>query len=175
MNKYLKIYCVYLFTGAIVWICMFVFQDDVLSRSNLRETNYRHLRELEFDEFDEIDEFNNTQTLLSGGINCNHGVVVYNDDTASYSCKCDECYINYDGNHCSYKKKSQLITFLLSFLIGEFGADWFYLARGNAGYIIAGVFKLLTVGCVGIWWFVDWIRVLNGTFSDGNHRALCPF
>ena len=29
------------------------------------------------------------------------------------------------------------------------GADWFYLSAGSAGYIVAGVFKLLTCGGLG--------------------------
>lgn len=73
---------------------------------------------------------------------------------------------------CAYEKKKKLAAFLLSFFIGVFGADWFYLASGNAGYIVAGIFKLITIGGFGVWALVDWIRVLNNTFPDGQGVAL---
>ena len=86
-------------------------------------------------------------------------------------CDCDQPYIVQDGS-CSYKGKSTLITFLLSFFAGGLGVDWFYLSCGNAGYIVAGVFKLLTGGGFGIWWLVDWIRILSGSFGDGMGMEL---
>ena len=64
--------------------------------------------------------------------------------------------------------RPKLNTFMASFIGGWVGADWFYLARGNGGYICAGVFKLLTGGGLGIWEFVDWIRVLCDAFPDGH-------
>jgi len=78
-----------------------------------------------------------------------------------------------DGsNQCNYQQKSKLAAFLLSFFIGGLGADWFYLSVGNSGYIAAGVFKLLTLGGVGIWWLVDWIRILTNAFPDGHGVGL---
>ena len=63
------------------------------------------------------------------------------------------------------------------------GADWFYLAAGNGCYIFAGIVKLvgeglklvnlqkktepspqLTGGMLGVWWLVDWIRILDSSF-----------
>ena len=38
------------------------------------------------------------------------------------------------------------LFFLLSFFLGALGVDWFYLCNGDAAYIVAGVFKLLTLG-----------------------------
>ena len=78
-------------------------------------------------------------------------------------------------HHCQEKKKDQLVAWLLSFFLGFFGADWFYLARGNGNYIAAGVFKLLTLGGCGIWWLVDWIRILCDTFPDGQDIPLHKF
>jgi TM2 domain-containing membrane protein YozV len=66
------------------------------------------------------------------------------------------------------KGKSKLGAFLISFLVGGIGVDWFYLSNGHAGYIVAGVFKLLTFGGIGIWWLVDWIRILTDSFPDGD-------
>ena len=39
-------------------------------------------------------------------------------------------------------KKSKLVAFLLSFFLGEFGADWFYLSQGDFTYLFFGFFKL---------------------------------
>ena len=68
--------------------------------------------------------------------------------------------------------KSKLAAFLISLLAGGLGVDWFYLSMGNAGYIVAGVFKILTCGGFGIWWLVDWIRILVDNFPDGNGLPL---
>jgi len=79
------------------------------------------------------------------------------------------------SDFCQYKQREKLTTFLISFFAGGVGADWFYLARGNGGYIAAGVFKLLTAGGAGIWWLVDWIRILADKFWDGHDVPLKPF
>jgi hypothetical protein len=46
------------------------------------------------------------------------------------------------------------------------------LSVGNGRYITAGVFKMLTLGGIGMWWFVDWIRILTNSFVDGQGIAL---
>jgi TM2 domain-containing membrane protein YozV len=103
---------------------------------------------------------------------CVHGICDTNKTIAS--CVCVYGWtLSLDGsNQCNYQQKSKLAAFLLSFLIGALGADWFYLSVGNSGYIVAGVFKLLTLGGLGIWWLVDWIRILTNGFSDGNGIGL---
>lgn len=60
---------------------------------------------------------------------CNYGKCQNN------TCKCDEGYITHSisEGECSYEQKEKLTAFLLSFLIGNTGADWFYLARDNGG------------------------------------------
>ena len=73
---------------------------------------------------------------------------------------------------CAYKQKEKLIAFLLTFVAGRVGADWFYLAAGNGYYIAAGIFKLLTGGGWGIWTMIDLIRVLTDSFPDGQGIAL---
>lgn len=91
-------------------------------------------------------------------------------------CNCNSRYVNIDTGvtiiPCDYKQKSKLKAFLLSFFVGGFGTDWFYLADNNRGYIAAGVFKLLTLGGFLVWWLVDWIRILADDFPDGNAVAL---
>jgi hypothetical protein len=74
---------------------------------------------------------------------CNNGVCT------SGNCTCNSGYVDYKDGACNYLQKEKLTAFLLSFLIGTTGADWFYLSVGNGGYIAAGVFKLLT-GIAGI-------------------------
>ena len=90
----------------------------------------------------------------------------------SSTCVCTKPYIDQGDNKCSYKAKSKLITFLLSFLAGGLGVDWFYLSCGEAGYIVAGIVKLVTFGGFGIWWLIDWIRVLTDHFGDGMGMEL---
>ena len=93
--------------------------------------------------------------------------------TTTGTCNCSKGYVTTDSTKpCAYQQKSKLTAFLLSFLVGGVGADWFYLAGGNGGYIAAGVFKLLTMGGFGIWWLVDWIRVLTDSFPDGQGAPL---
>ena len=85
---------------------------------------------------------------------------------------CPKPFIDLPDQKCGYRAKSKLAAFLVSFLAGGLGIDWFYLSDGDAGYIIAGIVKLITGGGLGIWWLVDWIRILADGFPDGNAMAL---
>jgi TM2 domain-containing membrane protein YozV len=71
------------------------------------------------------------------------------NDTEIHVCKCDDKWItiadaeimhedHLDSLYCNYKQKSKLTAFLLSFFVGGYGADYFYL-----GYIGMGVGKLI--------------------------------
>ena len=88
------------------------------------------------------------------------------------TCVCRKPYIDQGEYKCSYAAKSKLVAFLLSMFLGGLGVDWFYLSAGNGGYIVGGVFKLITGGGLGLWWLVDWIRILAGTFNDGEGMEL---
>lgn len=85
-----------------------------------------------------------------------------------FICQCDSGWIDHNDKSCSYRQRDKLTAFLLSFFVGGLGIDWFYLCRKNAGYIVGGIFKLLTLGGCGVWWLVDWIRILADAFPDGN-------
>lgn len=105
-------------------------------------------------------------------VSCVHGVRDRNQ--TGYCCVCERGWLvaRDASNACVYQQKSKLAAFLLSFFIGGLGADWFYLSVANGGYIAAGVFKLLTLGGLGIWWLVDWIRILTNSFPDGQGYSL---
>jgi len=105
---------------------------------------------------------------------CNNGICKQIDINSSI-CMCNNMYVSKDNEICNYKQVNKLEAFLLSWFVGFFGVDWFILARGNPGYIVAGVFKLLTVGGLGIWWLVDWIRILTDDFHDGNGIPIGPW
>ena len=92
------------------------------------------------------------------------------------TCTCNKGFITTDSKDiCNYKQKTKLEAFLLSFFAGGFGVDWFILAQGNANYNVAGAFKLLTLGGLGVWWLVDWIRILVGAFPDGQGHSLADW
>ena len=56
---------------------------------------------------------------------------------------------------------------LLWFFLGVFGAHRFY-----AGKIGTGILELLTLGGFGIWWLVDMIFIVTGSFRDGDGRKI---
>lgn len=64
-------------------------------------------------------------------------------------------------------RKSFMTTWILSLLLGTFGADRFYL-----GKIGSGVAKLLTAGGLGIWATVDLVMTLTGNTRDKDGRPL---
>jgi len=60
--------------------------------------------------------------------------------------------------------KSKIVLIIISFLgLGVLGIDRMY-----AGQIGLGVLKLLTLGGLGIWAFIDWIFVLINAISKSE-------
>lgn len=69
--------------------------------------------------------------------------------------------------YAGVSRKSFLATWLLSWLLGFWGIDRFYL-----GKVGTGILKLITGGGLGIWWLVDLILVLSGRQRDKQGLAL---
>ncbi|WP_437732569.1 TM2 domain-containing protein [Sorangium sp. So ce1335] len=63
--------------------------------------------------------------------------------------------------------RSQSTLFLLSYFLGSFGADRFYL--GQTGL---GIAKLLTCGGLGIWSLIDTLMIGMGRFRDAEGNSL---
>ena len=59
--------------------------------------------------------------------------------------------------------KSRTAALLLCIFLGEIGAHRFY-----AGKVGTGLLYLFTGGLFGIGWLVDLIKIIVGTFKDGN-------
>jgi len=72
---------------------------------------------------------------------------------SGYMCRCYRGYITWIFmDVCNYQQRTKLAAFLLSFFIGIFGIDWFFLSRGNPAYIVAGIIKLIiSLSCIIGW------------------------
>ncbi|CAF1093453.1 unnamed protein product [Adineta steineri] len=83
----------------------------------------------------------------SNDYECGHGFC------QAYKCQCYRGYITWKFmDVCNYKQRTKLTAFLVSFFVGIFGIDWFVLSQGKAGYIIAGIIKLIiSLGCITAW------------------------
>jgi TM2 domain-containing membrane protein YozV len=66
-----------------------------------------------------------------------------------------------------YKQKSWMVAFLLSIFLGFFGADRFYIGRTKSAIV-----KLVTLGCLGVWWLSDIILIASDYRKDANGQPL---
>jgi TM2 domain-containing membrane protein YozV len=60
-------------------------------------------------------------------------------------------------------EKGFVPTLLLCFFLGTFGIHRFYV-----GKIGTGILQVLTLGGLGIWTLVDFIRIAIGSFKDSQ-------
>jgi len=56
-----------------------------------------------------------------------------------------------------------IIVLLLCIFLGYLGVHRFY-----TGHIGIGVAQLLTFGGCGIWWLIDFIMIITGSFNDND-------
>lgn len=59
--------------------------------------------------------------------------------------------------------KDWIITLVLAIVVGSLGIDRFY-----TGSILLGILKLVTLGGLGVWWLIDLIMLVTGSYKDGN-------
>lgn len=63
--------------------------------------------------------------------------------------------------------RSRLVAMLLCYFLGLFGAHRYYV-----GKIGTGILMLLTGGGFVIWWLIDLVVILVGSFYDKEGRRL---
>ena len=63
-------------------------------------------------------------------------------------------------------EKSQLVALIFCWVVGIIGIHRFYL-----GYTWQGIVQILTLGGLGIWTLIDFVRILVGTLKpkDGEY------
>jgi TM2 domain-containing membrane protein YozV len=64
------------------------------------------------------------------------------------------------------RRRDRTTAFVLSFFLGYWGVDRFYL-----GQVGLGLGKLFTFGGLGLWWFID-LFLIMGAADEHNRRAL---
>lgn len=63
--------------------------------------------------------------------------------------------------------REPLPVFLFSLFLGSWGVDRFLL-----GHIVAGIFKLITWGGCGLWWFIDLFLIMDATRKENYEKFL---
>jgi len=66
-----------------------------------------------------------------------------------------------------HSEKRVLPAALLCFFVGVFGAHRFYVGKVGTGLV-----QLFTIGGLGIWWLIDMILILTGSFRDKDGRKI---
>jgi TM2 domain-containing membrane protein YozV len=63
--------------------------------------------------------------------------------------------------------KSRLVAAVLCFFLGVFGVHRFYV-----GKIGTGIIQFFTAGGFGVWWIIDLIMIIMGSFTDKDGNKL---
>jgi len=80
-------------------------------------------------------------------------------------------WVNHLRKVAGESEKKWSVAIILSFFLGMFGVDRFYL-----NYIGLGILKMITFGGFGIWWLLDLILILIGKMKDRDGGTLVrPF
>lgn len=91
---------------------------------------------------------------------CGRQLLEYTSECANCGCKFDPA-IWHEGT------RSWVVTLLLCIFLGGLGAHRFY-----TGYIGIGILQILTAGGCGIWWLIDLISILTGSYKDAEGNPL---
>ncbi len=77
------------------------------------------------------------------------------------------CAVKDTSNVVANDEHDWLITMILCWFLGAFGAHRFY-----SGHIGTGVIQLITLGGCGIWSAIDWICLCFNGFRDIDNKPL---
>lgn len=89
------------------------------------------------------------------------------------SVMCIHCGALQDGGALQIERapaqsdKRVLPAFLLCFFLGVFGAHRFYVGKIGTAFL-----QLFTAGGLGIWWLIDLIMIVTGSFRDTAGRKI---
>ena len=68
--------------------------------------------------------------------------------------------------HFGGREKDPAVSLVMSFYLGLFGGDRFYL-----GHVVLGILKLITLGGWFIWTLIDWFLIMGATRKENIKRA----
>ncbi len=84
-----------------------------------------------------------------------------------YTSECASCGHTFDPSIWHQGRYSWTTTLLLCIFLGYLGAHRFY-----TGYKGIGFLQLITLGGLGIWWLIDLISILTGSYKDAEDSSL---